>query len=710
MDVVQGVGRIGPSRVAHGHHGGVAVLDDLDVIAIVQDGEVLVVEPRVLRVLHRSGLGDDLRADEHVPVAERLLEGVLERAVEVGRLHTEGAVLDGLVPRVDQGNRHAAVLVVEVLVEVHAGVEPAELAFIVEEVHQAVVVEGSALGEGGTGHKEAAVEPSVLGSGEEGNALLQSGGLRQGAVESVTAVDRRAVEVVEKGAIARDEHGAVVLHATGDLAGRTVGDAVELRGLQSAVALLVGGAAVHAAENAAVGGHIHGACWGEHHLVHVGVDVEGAGGSAAHAGGLLGLVGRAAAPEGLTADECNAGITLLHAEGEVVASLVVGRADVVSLNARGPNLIPGHTGIGAVEHAAELATRGGEQGEGAGGVVRADGHAATAEALRDGRIVRAAGHRLGGGEVIAAVDATIGRAHEHVAAVVGDFDVLHAGRAGNAAQGVLGEHAVLDVAHALDATVPHTVGHIGVGHQRVRRAEVTALEQAGIGAFHAGPRRAIVGGAVDAVSAETGTAHTADPIELGAGANVEVSVSGHGDGSDHGTGEAADALPVVSLVPGAPEATAHTAGDELELIDGEDAPGPAPEVVGSHGIPVMGRAAARLLGCGDLTGALAELAKALVVHLTGLDVGPQGEHDLLHSGGIGDRRLVLDSARSVFGLGGAVRLEEGQGAGESGSGQKEDSLLHCGSVPFHRKAEFKQGTPADGNRFDDPAHRRVQGA
>ena len=124
----------------------------------------------------------------------------------------------------------------------------------------------------------------------------------------------------------------------------------------------------------------------------------------------------------------------------------------------------------------------------------------------------------------------------------------------------------------------------------------------------------------------------------------------------------------------------------------------------------MGRAAARLLGCGDLTGALAELAKALVVHLTGLDVGPQGEHDLPHSGGIGDRRLVLDSARSVFGLGGVVRLEEGQGAGESGSGQKEDSLLHCGSVPFHRNAEFKQGTPADGNRFDDPAHRRVQGA
>ena len=124
----------------------------------------------------------------------------------------------------------------------------------------------------------------------------------------------------------------------------------------------------------------------------------------------------------------------------------------------------------------------------------------------------------------------------------------------------------------------------------------------------------------------------------------------------------------------------------------------------------MSRTTARLLGCSDLTGALAELAEALVVHLTGLDVGPQGEHDLLHSGGIGDRRLVLGGARSVFGLSGAVRLEEGQGAGESGSGQKEDSLLHCGSVPVHRKAEFKQGTPANGNRFDDPAHRRVQGA
>ena len=111
-----------------------------------------------------------------------------------------------------------------------------------------------------------------------------------------------------------------------------------------------------------------------------------------------------------------------------------------------------------------------------------------------------------------------------------------------------------------------------------------------------------------------------------------------------------------------------------------------------------------------LAGALSELAEALVVHLTGFDVGAQGKHHLLHSGGIGGRRLGLGGTRGIVSLGGVFRLEEGQGAGKASGGQKEDSLLHCGSVPVRRKAEFKQGTLPDGNRFDDPAYRRVQGA
>ena len=127
VHVVQRVRGIGPRGVAHRHEGGVPVFDDLHVVAIVQNGQVLVVEPGVLGVLHRTGLGDDFRTNEHIPVAQGLLKGVFEGTVEVGRLHGEGAVLDGLVKRVDQRDGHAAVLVVEVLVEVHAGIEPAEL-------------------------------------------------------------------------------------------------------------------------------------------------------------------------------------------------------------------------------------------------------------------------------------------------------------------------------------------------------------------------------------------------------------------------------------------------------------------------------------------------------------------------------------------------------------------------------------------------------
>ena len=236
------------------------------------------------------------------------------------------------------------------------------------------------------------------------------------------------------------------------------------------------------------------------------------------------------------------------------------------------------------------------------------------------------------------------------------------------------------------------------------------MEQARVSSLDAGPRGAIVGRTVDAVSTETAAPDTTDAIELRAGTDIEVSIARHGDGGDHRARKTGNAFPVVTLVPGAPQSPTHATGDELNFVDCQNATGPASKVVGSHRVPVVTATAVGGLHGRHLAGALSELTEALVVHFTRLDVGPQRKQHLLHSGGISNRGLNLGGTRSIVGRGGALHLEEGQGAGETGGGQKEDSLLHCGSVPVRRKAEFKQGTPPDRNRFDVPVHRRVQGA
>ena len=198
VHIIQRIGRISPSRVTDGHNGSVAILDDLDIVTVVNHGEVLVIKPGVLGVLHGTGLGDDFRTDQDVPVAERLFQRVFEGTVQVGRLHREGAVVDGLIVGIDERNGHAAVLVIEVLVEVHAGVESTKVPIVVQQVDKAVVIERARLRERRTRHVKSATEVAVLRGGEEGDAFLKTGGLGHGTIETVTSEDIRSVEVVEE--------------------------------------------------------------------------------------------------------------------------------------------------------------------------------------------------------------------------------------------------------------------------------------------------------------------------------------------------------------------------------------------------------------------------------------------------------------------------------------------------------------------------------
>ena len=119
----------------------------------------------------------------------------------------------------------------------------------------------------------------------------------------------------------------------------------------------------------------------------------------------------------------------------------------------------------------------------------------------------------------------------------------------------------------------------------------------------------------------------------------------------------------------------------MQLIDGENAARAPPHIVGAHGIPIMASPAAVGGLCyGNLPGPLAELAKAFVVHLAGLDVGAQGKQHLLHAGGILRGGRHFGCTGSVIGLDGSVVLEESQRAQAAGDGGQEDGILHRGLV------------------------------
>ena len=182
-------------------------------------------------------------------------------------------------------------------------------------------------------------------------------------------------------------------------------------------------------------------------------------------------------------------------------------------------------------------------------VVLADRHTAASETILDDRVARAARHARRRREVRGAVYPSIGRTEQHVAAVRGDFNVLHRSGTGNAVDDILAHHAILDVADALDAAIPDAIGHIGVSDQCIGRAPVAAIKESGIRALDPGPAGTHVGGTVNAIAAEAGTTNTADAIELRAGTDIDIAIPRHRNGSHHGGRETGDALPVVTLVP-----------------------------------------------------------------------------------------------------------------------------------------------------------------
>ena len=108
-------------------------------------------------------------------------------------------------------------MVVKVLVQVHASVKAANAAFIIEYVHNAIVIERTRIREGCTLHVETPTENPVLRGGKKRNAFHQVRGLTHGAIETVAAEYVRRVHVIEEAAISRNQGCPVVLSATHDL-------------------------------------------------------------------------------------------------------------------------------------------------------------------------------------------------------------------------------------------------------------------------------------------------------------------------------------------------------------------------------------------------------------------------------------------------------------------------------------------------------------